>query len=470
MINRIGIFIFLFFLVSHSFAQKLDEVQNYMLINKLEPAKTIIDKLANNPKVTEKSDFWLWKARVYASIFADSSLRNSYPDAGEIGIDALGKYLIMDPQTKVLKATANLPGIGYQVIDNLYVTYFSLGRDHIKQNDWVGAYNDFKMASKVGGYITQQNWKNNGQKIDTLTVLLTANCAQNAGLDSMAASYYMLLANLNVAGPNNQIIYDFLTAYFLKTKQETLLNQYADKAVQLYPNNNIWELRKRAYIQEVYTLAKKIQLYNNVLATSNNHLKEEDYRFFGDMFSSIPKEIKATLDSADIALYSNKAVDAYSRAFAIDTLNAILAFNIGVIDYDKFNTLDDKKSGLRRQLQALNLDYKNTPPITNRDKKVAFDATFKKNVANLQSAIQQLNKPISDIASACIEWFLISYTILKDKTDMSNDEKNCYKQAVNFLSNLYSYKRDALGGVDPKAYDLYDQKFKFFDNLASKLY
>jgi len=39
-------------------------------------------------------------------------------------------------------------------------------------------------------------------------------------------------------------------------------------------------------------------------------------------------------------------------------------------------------------------------------------------------------------------------------------------KSVDFLANLYAYKRDRMRGKDPKAVDAFDAKYKEFDALA----
>ena len=50
-------------------------------------------------------------------------------------------------------------------------------------------------------------------------------------------------------------------------------------------------------------------------------------------------------------------------------------------------------------------------------------------------------------------------------TDKEKVEKSCLRKSVDFLANMYAIKRDKAAGKDPKAYDVYDAKYKLYDGL-----
>ena len=67
-----------------------------------------------------------------------------------------------------------------------------------------------------------------------------------------------------------------------------------------------------------------------------------------------------------------------------------------------------------------------------------------------------------------IDWIEKSYTILKAKSDRNKTEKSVINKSVDFLANLYAYKRDKVRGKDLKAYDAFDAKYKEYDTLHGK--
>ena len=132
------------------------------------------------------------------------------------------------------------------------------------------------------------------------------------------------------------------------------------------------------------------------------------------------------------------------------------------LDSSTNNLFDDKVSQSRRALQDLN-----TNRVVEKDpkKKVIADAKYKATVDSLKSARISFEKPMNDASDSSIAWLEIELAILKVKSDKIREEKNCLNKSVDYLANIYSFKRDKARGKDLKAFDLYDEKFKLYDNL-----
>jgi hypothetical protein len=64
-----------------------------------------------------------------------------------------------------------------------------------------------------------------------------------------------------------------------------------------------------------------------------------------------------------------------------------------------------------------------------------------------------------------IEWLEKAYTIFKDKGSRTKTENSIGNKSVDFLSNLYGFKRDKARGKDQKAFDAYEAKYKLYDGL-----
>src|SRR3954447_15834433 len=106
---------------------------------KYEDAKTEIDKLAADPKASDKAETYLWKLTVYGELYGDSSLRKKYPDAGKEAWDALNKYVEKDPQLTKMKANSPENGNGLRGLSLLYGQSFNNGRAAFQNKDWNGA-------------------------------------------------------------------------------------------------------------------------------------------------------------------------------------------------------------------------------------------------------------------------------------------------------------------------------------------
>ena len=57
---------------------------------------------------------------------------------------------------------------------------------------------------------------------------------------------------------------------------------------------------------------------------------------------------------------------------------------------------------------------------------------------------------------------------MKTKPNRDKTEKSVINKSVDFVANLYAYKRDRTRGKDAKAFDAFDAKYKEFDGLHGK--
>ena len=166
-----------------------------------------------------------------------------------------------------------------------------------------------------------------------------------------------------------------------------------------------------------------------------------------------------------MAVYTLKAADAFKKAFAKNPSQSLAAFNVGIIYYTIFGEYDDQYSANIRTMRQLN---SNKPVEKDPKKKAAAEAALKQQMDPLKKANADLEKPLFDNIDASIEWLTKSYNILKGKQDKTAVEKSVINKSVDFLANLYGYKRDKVRGKDAKAYDTYDAKYKEFDALHGK--
>ena len=82
--------------VQMTHAQDLKKVQTNYLINRMEDAKSEIDKVMADPKQQGKVEAIYWKAKVYAAIYKDAKLQTKYPNALADADEAFKKYSLAD--------------------------------------------------------------------------------------------------------------------------------------------------------------------------------------------------------------------------------------------------------------------------------------------------------------------------------------------------------------------------------------
>jgi len=243
-----------------------------------------------------------------------------------------------------------------------------------------------------------------------------------------------------------------------------MFKKYLAISKELYPKFP-WEEFEIDYMDKNLNLAQKSELYDKEDAAGN--MSEIKYLQFGDIFVHA-KDKENNLDSLQIQKYTLKGSEAFKKAYARNNQNAIAAFNVGIIYYNIYGEYDDTYAYNIRLMQALNTAFADRPAEKDPKKKAANDAAQKAKTEPYKTANALIEKPLMDNLNTSLEWLEKSYMILKDKPNRSNVEKGILLKEVDFIANLYAYKRDRLKGKDPKAFDAFDAKYKEFDALHDK--
>lgn len=436
-------------------AQDLVKVQTAYLINKMEDAKTELDKVMADPKQQGKPEAIYWKAKVYAAIYKDPKLRDKYPTAMKDADDAFKKYMEMDPTLATVKAK------GAEGFFDMYATSYASGVKYFNDKKWDDAATNFKVAVDYSDLIFKNKWTNTNIPFDTTSILYLGYSYQNASKHDEAAKYYGRLADAKVAGDNFVDLYKYLANHYTLTKNEEMFRKYVALGKELYPKY-AWDEFEIEYMDQNLTLTQKSDLYTTKDAAGS--MTELEYLQFGDIFVNAKNKDKS-MDTAKQLQYTMKAADAFKKAYAKNPKNGVAAYNVGVIYYNIYLEHDDNYAANIRAMQALNTDR---PVEKDPKKKAAADAKLKEQIDPLRKANAELEKPLMDNLDMSLEWLEKSYTALKDKTPKIAVEKNVINKSIDFLANLYAYKRDRARGKDAKAVDAFDAKYKEYDALHGK--
>ena len=433
--------------------QKFEKVSTSVLLKQYESAKGDLDKIMNDPKAQSKPDGWFWKATIYAYFYSDEGLRTKYPGSETIADEAFQKYIAIEPSLKLLKDNN-----GQSMLFNLYAPSFNNGISTFNAKNWDSAYYYFSFAVKYSDVIFQNKFsKNQNQAFDTTSILYAGFAAQNAQKPALAVKDYDRLINSKVGGPTYIDIYKYCLINSINTKNDSAFKSYLSLSKAMYPNED-WEDYELTYFNKNYSLAEKAAMYDKEDASGSMSAKK--YLQYGEIFANVSKEDKEKIDSAKQDEYLHKAADAFKKAFNKDN-DGISAYNAGIIYYNIFGIFDDKVSQAKRALQDLNSSVEADP-------KKKASVQYKTQVDNLKSQRILYEKPMGEAGDSSIIWLEKAFTILKDKQDKSKEENNCLNKSVDYLSNIFIYKRDKARGKDPKAFDVYDAKFKLYDSLHDK--
>lgn len=362
----------------------------------------------------------------------------------------------MEPTYKLMAEST----VNWRPLDVLYLTGFNTGRKYFEEKKWDSSYVYFTTAAYMGDVIVKHDLKKNGAKIDTLTIVYAGYAAQNAKKEEEAVKYYQRIADLRIGGEDYKDSYSYILMHYANTKDEVNFKKYLNISKEVYPTG-AWDDYEFDFLNKSFSLAQKVEYYDKEDAAGN--LSARKYMLYGQMFSDVRDE-KASLDSAKLVFYQKKAADAFMKAYKKDNTLGIAAFNVGVIYYNEFGIYDDRYRGNIRQLQEIN---SNRSVEKDPKKKAIADAKAKEKIDGIKKANADIDKPMWEAGDIVIEWLEKSYLALKDVKPKDNTTKTCLNRAVGYLANIYTYKKEKIKGKDPKAYDTYDAKYKFYDALAN---
>ncbi len=444
--------------VQLTIAQDLKKVETAVVINKLEDAKAEVDKAVLDPKQQGKPDPWYWKSRVYAEMTRDEAMRTKYPNLATDAEAAFKKYEELDPAYALVKSK------GPEGYFAMYASSVAQGtkvfNDKSPTKKWEDAGKLFETANNYVSTIIKNKWTNMTVAFDTTTILYAGYAYQNAKQPEQAVKYYTILADNKLSGEGYDEIYKYLALHYITTKNESMFNKYLAIGKEVYPKE-AWDEYEIEYMDKNLTLEEKAAAYEKGDAAGT--LTEMHYLQFGDVF--IKAKNTEGMDSAKQQMYTLKAAESFKKAYGKNNQNAIAAFNAGVIYYNIYVDYDDKYASNIRAMQTLNADR---PVEKDPKKKAATEAALKAKTDPIREANTKLEKPLMENLDIAVEWLEKSYTILKDKAKRTGTEKSVISKDVDFLANLYAYKRDKSRGKDAKAFDTYEAKYKEFDALHGK--
>lgn len=407
-----------------SFAQYKD-VEKFFLLTKYEDAKREIDKLSVDPKTKDKRETILWKAKVYSQIFGSQELALKYPTSGVDAYEALNAYRGTDTSTAWAKENS-------AIVEALYGANWNLGVTAFNAKKWDEAYQYFVIAEDMGDVVSRAGLTNNPkQKIDTIRVFFAGAAAQNSGKKDIAIKYYTKIANEKVNDKDYLDVYKFILAYYMEKKDEANFNKYLAVANEVFPNQkSLWNDYQAQYISDNLDPKEIMARYKQEDAAGK--LTPEEYASYGQTLGNPGKEAQAKMDSLTLSEMKKLAAEAFKKSFATSK-NGLEAFNVAVMYYNEWNVLDERYAANKGATPAL------------------------------KAKREEIEKQQHIVANEAIEWMNKAYEILKLKSPRERVEVSTLNRSIDFLANLYLWKREKARGKAPKDYDVFDAKFKLFD-------
>lgn len=215
------------------FAQATNKVKDLLKSNKVEEARSEIDKVLANEKNAKDAEAWYVKSKVYSEIANNEKLTTTVPNAREESFAAIKKYTELDDK-KLLSLTLD----NYKPIMDVYQGYFKTGAAFYNNNNYADAYSNFKKCLEVSKYMNEKGWSN--LKLDTSVVLYTGISAEKTNNKDEAALYYGMLADSKITGEGMGEIYKWLTDYYNVKKDAANAEKYLNLGKTLYSKDPFW--------------------------------------------------------------------------------------------------------------------------------------------------------------------------------------------------------------------------------------
>jgi len=428
--KKIILSVALIFPAMYLMAQDDAVIQLYLAQKQYDKAKDEVDKMVANPKLKDKDKptAYLWQMLVYSSLYADSAMTSKYPGADAVAMDAFYKYQALEPDLKKMKEQHFESGIA-----NIYNGYLNTGNTFWKNKQWDSAFKYFSNAKRLGDVLISN--KLTQATGDTTILLFTGYAAQNAQMLDTAASYYGQVADMKVSGQEYEDVYKYLVQHYFQKKDDVNFKKYLALAKELYPNDNsLWTQYEMENMTSNTSLTDLLQKYNQEAAAGT--LDENKLLSYAQAFESNDSAQLKGLDSTQRIQLKMTAGQAYGKAFNLADTNGTYAFGAGYYDYVAFEVLDDRYHSNSGESAAL------------KSKRAAI-------------AKEQMG-----YADSSITWLEKAFSILNAKQDRARNETANLNRAVNYLSNLYLWKRDRTKVDGNNAdYDKYDALYKKYDAL-----
>ncbi len=404
-------------------AQKFDDIKNTILLRQYEKAKPMLDTYLANEKNAKNADAWYYKGFIEAAMgtdvknpkICDGSCRNK-------ALETFAKYLTLDKDAKLLKEEGNVS------LAVIYGNAFDSAINEYNKKNYGVAFKEFVLALKAEEFM----WNNKliyapkdqtpfpSVPFDTSLILNAGVSAElNKDVDN-ALKYYQKLADINVAGKQNQILYEYLADNYTKRGNKAAADAIFAKVITIYPDADIF-----------------ISLELDALPKDTS--KEVLYAKYDELIAKYP---------ASFYLNYNYAFDMYKNLYLVDSVkfpNKDLIRNklsnqiINSIKIDKGNEANVLMalhvSGWSYEIKDIILGIKGQKPEDQKKRNTLKDEAKKK----LESA-----EPYADAAIATFA------TMTKLKTN----------QQVNY-KKMYDIKREiAKGKGDAKKQAEYEKKIE----------
>jgi tetratricopeptide (TPR) repeat protein len=415
-----------------AFAQKLDKVKDLLGKQKYSEARTEVDNFLANDKNQNNSEAWYLKGKIYSLIAADSVQQATVPQAKEIAMQSLAKYVELEKGVKdSTKRYVLLTLDNRKPLTDLYSAYSKQAASYYNAGNYNDALTGFKGSLDVFDLLAKEGWTN-GIALDTISILYAGISAEKANKPDTAAMYYSRIAEAKAKAQGYESIYKWLADYY-KTKGDTeKASHFTSLGKEVYPDDPFW------------------------LGFEVNMLSEKGDK--QQLFSKYEEVIKANPNNP--IFFYNYAVELYKTAYNEDSTqrpaNSKELIEKAIANSQKSIELDANYPNSRMLLGQIY--YNQAVDIVNRNKAIKPKGNVKLTPAQLkekEALRQETNKKWDD---AIVQFEKIDQ-LLGGQGKLKMEEKQFLKDSYDLLITIYEQRQN-----NEKA-TAYTEKFNNVDKI-----
>lgn len=431
-------------------AQNYSNIKTMLVLNKYQEAKADFDKAMSNSKFASKPEAFVLKTAIYAGLAMSETNKNT-PAGDQLAMEALAafkKYLEMEPELSLVKDPVYQNGP-----INLYSNFYSGGYDEYTKNKWQSGFEKLKLAVEMSDFLISQKWIS--APLDTNVLILAGITAEKSGNKKDATIYYGKLADNKVAGEGFESIYRFLVSHYFEVKNMEAFEKYKSLGKELFPQSEYFTYDKVDFavgLAEGFTAKSKA--LEEVLAADPNNYKAN--QIMGEIiYDTLNSEVEGAVLPANADELEKKMVASFLKAAAAKPNFEISYLYIGDHFINKAAKVNDERAAHTADMKA------RTKPGTMSSKEdiAKRDMLDIKYGEVLDKAKEPYEKAIEILGSRA-----------KAENGLELRDKEQYKKAINYFSEIFAYKRIMAKGkpADQAKYAAEEKKWNdLYDTVNS---
>ncbi|RYY52609.1 MAG: hypothetical protein EOO09_20885 [Chitinophagaceae bacterium] len=405
-----------FFVTGSCIAQNYEEIKSLILVRRYDNAKRELDKGMADEQFRSKPEAYALKSMIYSALADDPQFADQGHQLREEAYAAFSTFRNMQPNMELLQD----PTFKYAPAD-LHTSFFNSGYKDYQQKKWEDGLAKFEKVIVISDLMIAKNLTSTS--LDTNALILAGVMAENAGKADIAATYYRRLAEAGIHGPAFEDLYRFLVRYYFSKKDFVTFDKFKALGQQAYPQSEFFKYDKTDFaVGLVDGFVEKLQELGR-LAESEPENYQASFLFGQVIYDTLYSEREGAVKPASAQELEQKMVAAFKKASAIDPTATLPNLYLG-----EFYMKLVFASGQNK--------------ITGRDLDNAYEGarTYYENAA----------------------------AIFARKQGLSNPEQQQYKNVAAYLSDIYTYKKDAAKD-NPAAVNDYSAQAKKWNDLYNSM-